>query len=277
MKEGEEYRVELLKAIRRVTARKRYRCCGIEVYIKWEDYDESENSWEPIENLNQINAVPMLKELDKEIGGFPRQKKLIAEAIRLWNIWTDPGDDSESGKAATQPTDDNYRKTQGDNDIYEDPDIDTDHCPTGKSLASNVPESEVLSQFEVKKVEVQAKISSSSSKRRTRKIRIEKNAEEKIVTLKSFFNKNPPSGKTELSLSEPIVKETPKVPSPIRLMKPSYSVKSIEVPPGRSSLMKLLTSKNKKRESSSTKERSPKKDATEEIIEVVVQEILNRK
>ena len=271
MKEGEEYRVELLKAIRRVTTRKRYRCCGIEVFIKWEDYDESENSWEPIENLNQLNAVPMLKELDKEIGGFPKQKKLIAEAIRLWNIWTDPGDESETDKTGTQPTNDNCEKKQNDDDIYEDTDMDTDYCPTGKSLTSNVPESEVLSQFEHKRVEMKTKVSSSSSKRKTRKTKIEKKeSEEKIVTLKSFFNKNQSTEKKELSLSEPIVKETPIVTSPIKLMKPSYSVKSIEVPPKRSSLMKLFISKNKKKESSS-------KDDKEEIIEVVVQEILNRK
>lgn len=86
-----EYNVELLKAIKKVPYD--HKKSGIRVLIKWEGYPEDENTWEPIENLNPVSAVRMLKDLGRELESFPKSKKLIQEAVQAWYRINDPGDE----------------------------------------------------------------------------------------------------------------------------------------------------------------------------------------
>ena len=44
--------------IKRVKSR-----AGVTIFIKWEGYPLSDNTWEPIENLNLVNALEMLEGL----------------------------------------------------------------------------------------------------------------------------------------------------------------------------------------------------------------------
>lgn len=62
---GKVYRVEKLESIRKEPSKGKY--SGLFVFVKWKNYSASENTWEPVENLNKQSAVSMLEELESEI------------------------------------------------------------------------------------------------------------------------------------------------------------------------------------------------------------------
>lgn len=91
MSESEDYVVERLVKIKKISATKKF--CGIQVFIKWKDYPETQNTWEPIENLNPDSAIEMLDELSEDIKGGA-QKNYIKQAITFFENCRD--DESES-------------------------------------------------------------------------------------------------------------------------------------------------------------------------------------
>ena len=56
---------------------------GVTIFIKWEGYARNENTWEPIENLNLVNAVDMLEALyvNPKVNTNSRKRLLISKAI----------------------------------------------------------------------------------------------------------------------------------------------------------------------------------------------------
>lgn len=54
------------------------------VYVKWEDYSEEENTWEPIQNLGKWCAVKLLNELKLKIDN-PRKIAMIDASINHLN------------------------------------------------------------------------------------------------------------------------------------------------------------------------------------------------
>lgn len=48
--------------------KKRVRCGIVEYFLKWKDYDNSHNSWEPIENINSKRLITAFENQTKEIN-----------------------------------------------------------------------------------------------------------------------------------------------------------------------------------------------------------------
>jgi hypothetical protein len=59
--ENEDYIVEKIVDIRE------YGKKGIEVYLKWEGYDDDQNTWEPLGNLNDGIGLEMFRELKEKV------------------------------------------------------------------------------------------------------------------------------------------------------------------------------------------------------------------
>jgi len=101
MSDSEDYTVERLLKIKKVAATKKY--CGIQVFIKWKDYADSQNTWEPIENLNPGSAITMLDELNEDAKGVV-QKALIKQAIEFFRSISQ-NDDSRSSEDSSDSSD----------------------------------------------------------------------------------------------------------------------------------------------------------------------------
>lgn len=56
----------------------------IMVFAKWQDYDNDENSWEPLCNLHPKTAVKSLKELQSKFAHSKSKQILIQKSIEYW-------------------------------------------------------------------------------------------------------------------------------------------------------------------------------------------------
>lgn len=58
---------------------------GVAILIKWDGYASTQNTWEPIENLNMVNAIEMLDALyrNSKVNDSSRKRLLITKAIQF--------------------------------------------------------------------------------------------------------------------------------------------------------------------------------------------------
>ena len=77
------YTVEHLVDIATAKSRQIRSRIGVAIHIKWEGYDDTENTWEPIENLNVIRAVELLQTMyvNPRINASADKRSLITKAI----------------------------------------------------------------------------------------------------------------------------------------------------------------------------------------------------
>lgn len=83
----------------------------IEVLIKWLNYPESENTWEPIANLNKNAAVGMIEDLKERHDQNPPRVKIADEAINYF--------EKESNKKKEQQEKQRGKKAQENFSEYE--------------------------------------------------------------------------------------------------------------------------------------------------------------
>jgi hypothetical protein len=50
---------------------------GLEYEVKWESWDEKDNTWKPEDNM--AKAKEMVKQYWKELGGWPKEKRKITQ------------------------------------------------------------------------------------------------------------------------------------------------------------------------------------------------------
>lgn len=67
----EEYTVERIDDIKFVDGQEM-------AYVKWENYDSDENTWEPMENLSNDGVVDMVKECREKIAKLHRKPKKLS-------------------------------------------------------------------------------------------------------------------------------------------------------------------------------------------------------
>ncbi|KAF0717292.1 chromobox protein 3-like, partial [Aphis craccivora] len=58
---------------------KRVRCGIVEYFLKWKDYDNSHNSWEPIENINSKRLITSFENQTKECNKTQAKHELRSE------------------------------------------------------------------------------------------------------------------------------------------------------------------------------------------------------
>ena len=77
------YIVERIEDIADAKSRNVKSRAGVSIFIKWEGYPLSDNTWEPIENLNLVNAVDMLEGLytNPKVNVNSRKRILIDKAV----------------------------------------------------------------------------------------------------------------------------------------------------------------------------------------------------